>query len=130
VVLADTSVWVDFTRRGKGGEAAGLAALLDRGEVSTCGPVAAELIAGLKGETADRMWATLTSLPWVEMTRQLWRDVGEVAARLRQEGQKLPLTDVAIAMAAAQVGHALWSFDSDFERVRSALPALELHRAS
>lgn len=130
MVLADTSIWIDFSRRGKKGDAAGLARLLDKGEVSTCGPVAAEVLAGLDGETSNRMWATLHSLPWLETSISLWRDVGHVARQLRREGQTLPLTDLAIAIAAARAEHALWSFDSDFERIRAALPELDLYDPS
>jgi predicted nucleic acid-binding protein len=130
LVLADTSIWVDFSRRGRVGDAAALAGLLDSGEVSICGPVAAEVLAGLEGETAERMGETLHSLPWIEMSPALWRDAGEIAHRLRRMGQVLPLTDLAIAVAACHAGHALWSFDSDFERIHSVLPELELYRAS
>lgn len=102
-------------------------ALLDRGEVATCGPVAAELLAGADGEVAERMWATVSSLPWVELTSVAWRGVGEVGAHLRRSGQTLPLTDLVIAVAAARAGYALWSLDSDFERIAPALDGLELY---
>lgn len=127
MVLPDTSVWVDFSRRGSRGRAAGMRALLDAGEVATCGPVAAELLAGAEGEVAERMWETLSSLPWAELDPAAWREVGDTARRLRRSGQALPLTDLAIAVAAARAGHALWSLDSDFERIRGALDALELY---
>jgi predicted nucleic acid-binding protein len=128
VVLPDTSVWVEFSRRGSDGRAAGLAALLDAGEVATCGPVAAELLAGAKGEVAERMWETLSSLPWAELDPTSWREVGSVAARLRHGGRTLPLTDLVIAVAAARGGHGVWSFDADFERIGTVLADLELHQ--
>jgi predicted nucleic acid-binding protein len=127
VVLPDTSVWVDFSRRGRAGEAAALRDLLDGGEVVTCGPVSAELLAGAGGEVAEQMRQTLSSLPWAELGSAGWQEVGAVARRLRKQGQTLPLTDVAIAVAAARAGHALWSFDADFERVALALDELELY---
>jgi predicted nucleic acid-binding protein len=128
MVLPDTSVWVDFARRGTRGDAGALRGLLDSGEVATCGPVAAELLAGAQGEVAERMWATLSSLPWAELTADDWRDAGETAGRLRRSGETLPLTDIAIATAAASAGHAVWSFDGDFERIQTALDALEIYR--
>jgi len=102
-------------------------ALLDSGEVATCGPVAAELLAGAEGEVAERIWETLSSLPWAELGPPAWREVGATARRLRASGQALPLTDIAIAVAAARAGHTLWGLDSDFERICGALPELELY---
>lgn len=104
--------------------------LLDRGEVATCGPVTAELLSGAGREVSERMWATLSSLPWAELASTDWREVGEVARNLRQRGETLPLTDLAIAVAAARAGYTLWSFDSDFERIVPALDGLELYRSA
>lgn len=127
VVLPDTSVWVDFSRRGERGRAAGLHRLLDSGEVATCGPVAAELLAGAAGEVAERLWQTLSSLPWAELSPAAWHEVGMTAKRLRRTGETLPLTDLAIAVAASRAGHAVWSFDSDFGRILPALDGFELY---
>jgi predicted nucleic acid-binding protein len=129
VILPDTSVWVDFSRRGAKGEASAMRSLLDRGEVATCGPVAAELLSGAGGEVGERMWGTLSSLPWAELTSAAWHEVGELGHRLRQAGQTLPLTDLTIAVATARAGHVLWSLDSDFERIVPELEDLELYRA-
>lgn len=127
MVLADTSVWVEFSRRGRSGRAAALAGLLDAGEVATCGPVVAELLAGARGEIAERMWETLASLPWADLDPASWREVGTVAARLRGDGRTLPLTDLVIAIAASRAGHSLWSHDADFERVAAVLTELTLY---
>lgn len=102
--------------------------LLDRGEVATCGPVTAELLAGVDSMVGERMWTTLSSLPWAELVASDWREVGDVARRLRQEGQTLPLTDLAIAVVTARAGHVLWSFGTDFERLVPVLGGLELYR--
>lgn len=127
MVLPDTSVWVEFSRRGARGRASGLGPLLDAGAVVTCGPVAAELMAGADGEVSERLWETLSSLPWAELKPAEWREVGRIAARLRRDGRTLPLTDLVIAVAATRGGHALWSFDSDFERIGAALAELALY---
>jgi predicted nucleic acid-binding protein len=129
VVLPDTSVWVDFARRGAKGRAAALHEFLERGDVATCGPVAAELLAGADGEVADRISATLKSLPWAGLDQAGWHEVGAVASRLRGKGQTLPLTDLAIAVATARAGHVLWSFDSDFDRIHPVVDGLEIYAA-
>jgi predicted nucleic acid-binding protein len=128
MVLPDTSVWVDYSRRGASGTAAAMRGLLDRGEVATCGSVAAEILAGAEGEVAERIWDTLSSLPWVQLPPAGWREVGEVGRLLRRSGEGLPLTDVAIAVSAVRGGHPLWSFDSDFERIAAVLNELKLYR--
>ena len=129
MILPDTSVWVDFSRRGDRGRAAALRGLLDAGDVSTCGPVVAELIAGATGDVAERLSETLYSLPWADLSPRAWLQVGDVARRLRREGSPLPLTDLVIAVAAVRSGHALWTFDADFARLREVLPELELHQS-
>ena len=85
------------------------------------------MLAGAEGEIGERMWGMLSSLPWAELSPTTWRDVGVTARRLRRAGQALPLTDLVIAVAAADAGYAVWSFDSDFERIRLALSSLELY---
>ncbi len=102
--------------------------LLDGGEVAACGPVTAELLAGAEGAVAERMWETLSSLPWAALDSTGWREVGAVAGRLRRGGQALPITDLAIAVAATRAGYALWSLESDFDRIAPELDGLELYR--
>jgi predicted nucleic acid-binding protein len=89
--------------------------------------VTAELLAGAEGEVAERMWETLSSLPWAELDAAGWHEVGITAGRLRGAGGRLPLTDLAIAVAASRAGHAVWSFDADFERIQPVLESLELY---
>jgi predicted nucleic acid-binding protein len=130
MVLPDTSVWVDFSRRGAKGRAAELHDLLDAGEVATCGSVVSELLGGAGGEVEEKVWETLSSLPWAELTPSAWREVAAAGRRLRQSGQTLPLTDLAIAVAAARADHVLWTFDADFDRIRTVVSGLKLHRSA
>jgi predicted nucleic acid-binding protein len=124
-VLADTSIWVEYLRRGKRSKAARLDDLLVAGEVVVCGPVVAELLAGAKAPERARLWLLLTGLPWADLGPVQWQRVGETAGRLRERGETVALTDVEIAIAAAESSSRLWTRDSDFKRVRAALPALQ-----
>ncbi|MGC2190839.1 MAG: PIN domain-containing protein [Candidatus Dormiibacterota bacterium] len=123
-VLPDTSVWVTFLRDGSAGRAAALDGLLASHEVVVCGPVVAELLAGARSVQRSELRAALITLPWVDLGRREWQQVGELAARLRELGDSVPLTDLEIAVAAGSGGALLWSWDSDFERVRAVLPEL------
>ena len=124
-VLADTSIWVEYLRRGKESKAARLDDLLVAGDVVACGPVVAELLAGAKSPDRGRLWLLLTGLPWADVGPVQWQSVGEAAARLREHGETVALTDVEIAVAAVESSSRLWTRDSDFRRVRRALPALQ-----
>ncbi len=89
-----------------------------------CGPVVAELLAGAKSADRGRLWLLLTGLPWAGLGPLQWQSVGETAARLRERGETVALTDVEVAVAAMDASARLWTRDSDFERLRGVLPAL------
>lgn len=129
MVLPDTSVWIPYFRSQVGADGDHLEALIEQGEIAICGPVLAGLLAGAGETQRDAITGTVGSLPLADLDRASWEEVGGVARRLRQSGQALPLTDLAIAVAAARAGYALWSLDSDFERIASVLDGLELYSA-
>ena len=70
------SIWVEYLRRGKGSKSAPLDDLLVAGEVLVCGPVLAELLAGVKSADRGRLWLLLTGLPWADLdprnSQELW----------------------------------------------------------
>jgi predicted nucleic acid-binding protein len=125
-VLADTSIWVDYLR-GQEPVAAQLERLVREGEAMLCGPVLAELLAGARNDSdADRLLA-LTSLRFIEVTRQTWRHAGEAARALRGVGTTVPLLDVVIGVACAQAHVPLWTRDQHFGTLGEALPELQLY---
>jgi predicted nucleic acid-binding protein len=125
-VLADTSVWVQYLRRGRAGPAGRLDDLLAQGEVVVCGPVVAELIAGTPAHQRAELVGLLNALPWADLGRPQWAMVGEVASRLRDQGISTALTDIEIAVAAVGAHAELWTRDSDFSRIAKALDQLSL----
>lgn len=127
MVLPDTSVWIPYFRSVSGAEGDRLEVLIAEGEVAICGPVLAELLGGADDPQRRSIVDTAGTLPWADLDPACWQDVGALARRLRRAGQMLPLTDLAIAVAAASSGHALWSLDSDFERIAPVLDGLELY---
>jgi predicted nucleic acid-binding protein len=125
-ILADTSVWVEYLGHGRAGRSARLDDLLARGEVVLCGPVAAELVAGTAVTRRGELIALLSSLPWADLRRPQWIQVGELAARLRDHGSTTALSDIEIAVAAVAAGAELWTWDSDFARIAKVLDSLAL----
>jgi len=130
VVLPDTSVWIPYFRSASGAEGDRLEALIEEGEAAICGPVLAELLGGAGDAQRISIMDTVGDLPWADLDHASWQDVGVVARSLREAGQTLPLTDLAIAVAAARAGYALWSLDSDFARIAPVLDGLELYRSA
>ncbi len=126
-LLPDTSVWVDYLRGRDDILVAELDTHLERESVLICGPVIAELLAGTAPGQQDQLWLAIGSLPWAEIDQPGWRSIGEIAGELRRAGISVPLTDIAIAVAAAGAEAELWTRDDDFERIRTVLPHLELH---
>jgi predicted nucleic acid-binding protein len=92
-----------------------------------CGPVVAELLAGTKDDHRNELWLALSSLSWAELDPPAWRDVGDVFARLRAQGEVVPLSDVMIAVAGARAGAAVWTTNRDFGRIAESYPPLELY---
>jgi hypothetical protein len=70
----------------------------------------------------------LAGLGWADLGREQWHEIGETAARLRELGQTVPLTDVAIAVAASASNSELWTHDSGFDRIEQVLtPPRPIH---
>ena len=129
IVVADSSVWVSYLRTGTKGSGGALDGLLASEQVRMCGPVAAELLVGTPAAHRAELWTLLTGLPWADLGREQWREVGEAAAKLRERGQTVPLTDVEIAVAARAAEARLWSDDTDFDRIEAVVPGLKRFRA-
>lgn len=125
MVLADTSIWIDYLRADADVRPR-MKSMLEARQLMTCGPVVAELLAGVRDRQAEALWESLIALRWAPLPADLWLAVGEAAGELRRRGRRLPLTDVAIGVAAARAGARLWTLDSDFERVADVVTDLEL----
>lgn len=126
MILADTSVWIDYLRGSSTAAADALDDRLTEQEVLMCGPVAAELLTGVDSGERLRLWEIFTAMAWADLDRAAWFAAGDLRADLREQGVQVSLPDVLIAAAAA--GRAtLWTRDRHFERIAELLVGLELH---
>lgn len=126
MVLADSSVWIAYFRA-EARAVSRFEALTDASELMTCGPVAAELLTGVRRiEDREDLWDRLIAIRWAAIDAAHWRSAGEAAAHLRASGRSVPLTDVVIAVAAARARATLWTYDSDFDRLAEVVTDLEL----
>ena len=126
MIIADTSVWVEFFRRRDSSIARALDSLLAQGEIAMTGVVLAEVLQGARDHDDFRRLADLMAgLPFLEMRQETWVQAGELSFGLRREGRLVPLTDLVLAAVALEGGHEIFTLDEHFGRV----PGLRLHEA-
>jgi predicted nucleic acid-binding protein len=125
MILADTSIWIDYLRGTASPAANELDERLLAHDVLMCGPVAAELLTGLGAKERMRLSETLSAMAWADIARSDWFAAGDLRAELRQRGVQVSLADVLIAGAAASRG-TLWTRDRAFEQIGGILDELDL----
>lgn len=124
MVLADTSVWIEYLRTPESAAGMEMAALLEHGKLAICGVVIVEILQGVASQSKfAEMEEILRRIPLAEMGSEEWLKEGDVANRLRRQGRMIPFTDLTIAMTAVSYDYALFTLDKHFERV----PGLRLH---
>ena len=74
-----------------------------------CGPVLAELVAGVPAERRNEYALRLRALPWSGLDRDAWLRAGLVRGDLLRVGFTASLIDIAIAVSAVQANASLWT---------------------
>lgn len=123
MILVDTSVWVDFFRRGS---ALDLESVVDLEEVVTCLPVIQEILHGFDDQGAyHRAREAMTSFPIVESP--LSEQVFHVAVDLYRSGRRAGVTvrsgvDCLIAACALRNSLTVLHKDRDFDALARIAP--------
>lgn len=117
MVIADTSVWVDFLRGSEASHCETLALLLEEQEIALCDRVLQEVLQGVRGEAEfRRVSARLLALPCYNLGGQ---ELALAAARNYRRLRDLGVTprsatDVLIATFCIEGRHDLLHSDRDF----------------
>jgi len=118
VIIADTSIWIEFFRRRDSPTARALDSLLAQGQVGITGIVLAEVLQGARDDDDFRRLADLlTGLPFLKVEQETWVRAGELSFRLRGQGPLVPLTDLVLAAVALEGSHEVFTLDDHFQRV-------------
>ena len=118
MVIADSSVWIDFQRAPDSEVGRELDRLLANNEVVMVGPVLTEVLQGARSEGELEFFSShLTALWFLETNQETWVRAGELNHRLRQEGRVLALGDLIIATLALEYNVPVYSLNGDFDRV-------------
>ena len=88
-------------------------------QVYTCWVVMAELLIGARDERGfTQLFETLSALPEIPVTDQVWEAAARLGNTLRRRGITIPLPDLVIAQAAITGDLTLWHMDDHFEHLR------------
>jgi predicted nucleic acid-binding protein len=116
MILADTSVWVDFLRR-KEPLYSKLLRQLEEREVWAAEPVFAELLQGARNidefEIIKGYWEHLPRIS----SQNLLVEAGEQSRKNRWLSGGVGLIDAAIIVAARREGARIWTLDSRLKKV-------------
>ena len=125
MVIADTSVWIEYLKGGDEVARDALRGLIRTEHVALVGVVLAELLQGCRTpEESGAILAQVTALRFLESGFSAWRRTGELSASLRSSGVTLPLSDVLIAAIALAHNCQVFTLDPHFEKI----PGLSLYR--
>ena len=118
MVIVDTSIWIAFFNRQGSQEKVEVDCLLDKEEAMVVGPILTELIQGTRSEKELRIIKDVLSvLPYVEMTKATWELTGGIGLEFRRKGFTVATVDLMIAALAQEYGCAVYTLDSDFQRI-------------
>ena len=118
MVIADSSIWIDFQRDPGSETGRELDRLLDADEVVMVGPVLTEVLQGARSEGELEFFSShLTALLFLETSQETWVRAGELNYQLRQSGNMLSVGDLVISTLGLQHDMAVYSLNGDFDRV-------------
>jgi len=125
MVVADTTVWIEFFNDPESDEKHAIDLLIDENELALVGPVLSELLQGCRtaGE-ANTILDHVSALTFLEMDFSLWRRTGELSSSLRRRGTTVPHMDIVIAVLAMEHDAEVFTTDPHFAKV----PGLKLYR--
>lgn len=122
MVLVDTSVWIEATRRN--GELAykvGLENLLEEYEVVWCSPVKLEFMGGARKEDRKKLEFWLECIPYRPVEEKHWEAAKLNAWTLRDKSLTLPWNDILIATLALDLDARVYAKDEHFDTMAKEL---------
>ncbi len=122
LVLADTSVWIDFFKSGRSEEVEKLTSLLEEDRVCIVPIIKAEILSGARTESEfDALKEKLSALPSLKEPDNIWEDAAWARFRLARKGIQTALIDLSIAITASHNHCGLLTRDNEFRQISSVV---------
>ena len=116
-VIADTCIWIEFFRT-KSDISIHMKELISNNLVVGTGVILAELLQGAKtNKSRDIIVDTFNTLEYIEITKKLWIESGNLARELRSKGKTIPLSDIIIACCAKKYRYHIFTIDKHFQDI-------------
>ena len=116
MVLVDTSVWIEASRRaGDLAYKVGLENLLEEYEAAWCSPVKLEFMGGARQQDRKKLEFWFECIPYRETREEHWSAAKLNAWKLRDKGVTLPWNDILIATIAQREDMRVYAKDKHFE---------------
>lgn len=125
-VLIDSSVWIEYFKRGKGTLSEKVDFFLQQGEVFVPKIVLAELIQGSKSKSELNFIKEFTlAVNIIGEEKDTWDKAGNLAYELKSKGKNINLADCYIAIIAMENNLKIFTLDEHF-RIISKFARVEL----
>lgn len=117
MILADTSIWIEFLKGGDEVIRSMMVKELSRRNIIAASPVFGELLQGVEGERERSIIETY----WLNLPKQnefeIFIEAGRLSSNNKIFSRGLGLIDCAILALALKGSHQLWTLDKKLERV-------------
>lgn len=122
MVLVDTSVWIEASRRdGDLAFKVGLENLLEEYEAAWCSAVKLEFMGGARRQDRKQLAFWFECIPYRNIEEKHWEQARELAWRLRDAGHTLPWNDILIAALALEGDMRVYAKDRHFETMAQVI---------
>ena len=86
--------------------------------VFSTGVIIAELLQGVKTNKEREIIVDIfNTIEYIEITKEIWMESGNLARELRSIGKKIPLTDILLACCAKKYQYYIFTIDKHFEHI-------------
>jgi len=124
-VIVDTSVWIQFFNAPQSKEKKEIDKLLNDNRVAVVGVIVSELLQGSRSQRDfEKIEDKINALPYMEVSKNTWMEVGRTSFQLRKQGITVPLTDILIAIVARENGCEIYTLDPHFKKI----PEVKLYK--
>ena len=116
-VIADTCIWIEFFRS-KSEISDRLKNFIANNLVVGTGVILAELLQGVKTNREREIVIDIfNTLEYIEVTKEIWIESGNLSNKLRSRGQTIPLSDIVVACCAKKYHYHIYTIDKHFQDI-------------